>query len=76
MKLQIARSVVATLKRLLFLNSANKFSSFLLENVDLVYDFFHKDEKPKKEENKPSDYAFNIKTLTPVLKNNTPFVKG
>lgn len=42
MKLQIARSVVATLKRLLFLNSANKFSSFLLENVDLVYDFFHK----------------------------------
>jgi FkbM family methyltransferase len=41
MKLQIARSIVAVLKRLLFLNSANKFSSYLLENVDLVYDFSH-----------------------------------
>lgn len=41
-----------------------------------IYDFFHKEEPKKDEPIKPSNYSFNIKTLTPVLNDKQIFVKG
>lgn len=41
-----------------------------------IYDLFHKEEPKKDEQKKPSNYSFNIKTLTPVLNEKQVFVKG